>query len=152
VAVNAKAAWAAEGLVAGLADVAVLALGEGASMRRVHVVMVVLPRVGAWGSHRDGKRRRKRLGQWSLVVKSGYLGLWLGLGVCRSVISAHGRLARIRGGSRSVGGLLGVGWSRHTARGQLMPLLLYLQGGSRLVPMGRLGRGVGELAHRLAGR
>jgi hypothetical protein len=63
VAVDAKAARAAKGLVAGLADVAVLALREGPSMRRVHIVVVVLPWVGARGSHGDGQRRRKRLRQ-----------------------------------------------------------------------------------------
>ena len=59
VAVDAEPAGPGEGLVAGLADVPVLALGEG-RRRRGRDVVVVLPRVGATAraeSHGDGHRR-----------------------------------------------------------------------------------------------
>lgn len=48
--VNAQRAWARKGLVAGLADVAVLGLRERGCRRRRNVV-VVLPRVSTRGWH-----------------------------------------------------------------------------------------------------
>jgi len=125
VAVDAQTAGTAKGLVAGLADVAVLACWELMARRRVEIV-VVLPRDGAQGraSDRDADvGRRERLGQWLLVRKArwGRLGLRLGrrrrarrrgwrevaastgsMRVCRgslrkSVMALHVRLQRRRG-------------------------------------------------------
>lgn len=64
VAVNSQAAWSAKGLVAGLADVTILALRIRRSVRRVEVV-VVLPRVGTAYCNRH--RWREGLRQRTLV-------------------------------------------------------------------------------------
>lgn len=56
VAMDSKTAWPAESLVASRADVAILALGEQGHLRRVKVVVVMLPAValgvtvGRWRS------------------------------------------------------------------------------------------------------
>lgn len=93
VAVDAEGRRAGEGLVAGLADVAVLALGEGRRGGGGDVV-VVLPRVGARvGTHADGDggHGRELLGQRALVVEA----LDLGLGRRRGL---HGRVVGRRHG------------------------------------------------------
>jgi hypothetical protein len=148
VAVDSEAAGAAEGLVACLADVAILALRERAAMRRVHVVVVVLPRVAADGrghSRLDSQRWRERLRKRSLVVEAGNLRL----NVCACVVGAHGRLANV--GSRWEGLLLRV-WRRGRSSGHGVVPGIVLQRRCGLVVIARRTRSVGELTDRFARR
>ena len=118
VAVDAQRAGPREGLVAGLADVAVLALREG-RRRRGGDVVVVLPGVAPRRreGYRDGKGWRECLQRrvrhmnvghdcWAvgmthlrkrpLVVETGQLRRWRCGGLHGRIVRGHGRLAHVR--------------------------------------------------------
>jgi hypothetical protein len=96
VAVDSQAARTAECLVAGLADVAVLALRVRRAVGRVEVV-VVLPRVGT--SDRNRHRWWEGLGKRTLVEEAVDLGQSLCRRGCLS-IKACRRAGRVGGGCR----------------------------------------------------
>jgi len=101
VTVDPERAGSGEGLVACLANVAILRLGERCRGGRGNVV-VMLPRVGSRGGRKAYRHwhGREGLREWPLVVHPTHLRLGRRSGLHGRVIRGHRGLAHVRRGSK----------------------------------------------------